>query len=125
MAETTNDSQNTKETEAYFNKILEVNPNNYCAWHIKGKAGGWQSTLGANRFKGAVNCFTKSLIDTRSNFYKKHPDEDSALQLTGDDPTIFEFRKQMLNQCDDLLAEYTKFFDKIKKCIRFAKRGFG
>ena len=57
MAESAYDSSNQKEAENYCNKIIEIDPNNYKAWLLKGRAAGWQSTLGNLRLDEAVNCF--------------------------------------------------------------------
>jgi tetratricopeptide (TPR) repeat protein len=61
MAESAYESSNQKEAENYCNKIIEIDPNNYKAWLLKGKAAGWQSTLGNIRVEESVNCFTKAL----------------------------------------------------------------
>lgn len=61
MAESAYDSSNQKEAEDYCNKIIEIDPNNYKAWLLKGRAAGWQSTLRNLRIEEAVNCFTKAL----------------------------------------------------------------
>ena len=54
MAESAYDSSNQKEAESYCNKIIETEPENYKAWLLKGKAAGWQSTLGNLRLEEAV-----------------------------------------------------------------------
>jgi len=61
MAESAYDSSNQKEVESYCNKIIEIDPNNYQAWLLKGKAAGWQSTLANIRIEESVNCFTKAI----------------------------------------------------------------
>ena len=61
MAENAYDSSNQKEAENYCNKIIETEPNNYKAWLLKGKAAGWQSTLGNLRLEEAVSAFNKAL----------------------------------------------------------------
>jgi hypothetical protein len=52
---------NNEEAEKYCNQILEINPENYEAWAIKGKAAGWQSTLSNDRMKEATKCFLSAL----------------------------------------------------------------
>ena len=54
---------NKVEAEVYCNKILEVQPNNYKAWLLKGKASGWQTTLANVRLNEAVNCFVNALVN--------------------------------------------------------------
>ena len=44
MANNAYDSSNEAEAESYCNKIIEIDPSNYQAWMLKGKASGWQST---------------------------------------------------------------------------------
>ena len=61
MATSAYDSSNQKEAEQYCNKIIEIDPNNYQAWLLKGKAAGWQSTLANIRIEESVNCFTKAI----------------------------------------------------------------
>lgn len=61
MAQNANESDNKSEAESYCNKIIEIDPQNYQAWFIKGKAAGWQSTIGNIRFVESVNCFHNSI----------------------------------------------------------------
>ena len=61
MAESAYESSNQKEAESYCNKIIEIEPENYKAWLLKGKAAGWQSTLANIRIEESVNCFTKAV----------------------------------------------------------------
>lgn len=60
LAKTAKENGNNAEAEEYSNKILEIEPNNYQAWLIKGRAAGWQSTLAKKRVKEAVDCFTNA-----------------------------------------------------------------
>ena len=61
MAKSAYESSNQKEAENYCNKIIEIEPENYKAWLLKGKSAGWQSTLAKLRIEEAVNCFTKAV----------------------------------------------------------------
>lgn len=61
IAESAYESSNQKEAESYCNKIIEIEPENYKAWLLKGKAAGWQSTLANIRIEESVNCFTKAV----------------------------------------------------------------
>lgn len=61
MAEHAYASNNREEAEKYCNKIIEVDPDNYKAWLLKGQAVGWQTTLANIRLEEAVNCFLKAV----------------------------------------------------------------
>lgn len=64
MAQNAYDSGNKAEAENYCNKILETVPNHQQAWLLKGRAVGWQSTLGNIRFSEAINCFANAVANT-------------------------------------------------------------
>ena len=64
MAQNAYDSGNKAEAENYCNKILETVPNHQQAWLLKGRAAGWQSTLGNIRFSEAINCFANAVANT-------------------------------------------------------------
>lgn len=64
MAQNAYDSGNKAEAENYCNKILETVPNYQQAWLLKGRAAGWQSTLGNIRFAEAINCFANAVANT-------------------------------------------------------------
>lgn len=57
MAKRAYDANNLSETENYCNKVTEIDPNHYQALALKGKAAGWQSSLGNIRFAEAVNYY--------------------------------------------------------------------
>ncbi len=61
LAENAFSANNNKEAESYSNKILEINPNYYKAWLIKGKAAGWQSSLDKSRNFESIECFEKAV----------------------------------------------------------------
>lgn len=61
LAESAYSANNNKEAENYSNKILEINPNYYKAWLIKGKAAGWQSSLDKSRIFESIECFEKAV----------------------------------------------------------------
>lgn len=67
MAESAYDVGNQKEAESYCNRIIEIDPNNYKAWLLKGRAAGWQSTLRNIRIEESVNCFTKAIDNAPEN----------------------------------------------------------
>jgi len=80
MAESAYDSSNQKEAESYCNKIIEIDPDNYKAWLLKGRAAGWQSTLGNLRLEEAVNCFSKA-VDNAPEEEKDNVKKEAAAEL--------------------------------------------
>lgn len=60
MANSAYEAENKNEAETYCNRIIEIDPQNYEAWLIKGKAAGWQSTLARNRIDESIQCFSKA-----------------------------------------------------------------
>ena len=85
MAENAYDADNKKEAETYCNKIIEIEPTNYQAWLLKGRAAGWQSTLANLRIEEAVNCFSKAIDNApeeeNEEVKKKAIDEVSNLTM--------------------------------------------
>lgn len=72
MANNAYASNNKAEAESYCNKIIEIEPQNFLAWFMKGRASGWQSTLVNVRFSEAINCFAnaiESAPDDKRNEY--------------------------------------------------------
>ena len=61
MANSAYDADNNKEAETYCNKVIEIDPLNYKAWMLKGKAAGWQSTLQNSRIPESVAAFAKAI----------------------------------------------------------------
>lgn len=61
MAKSAYEAGNKGEAEAYCNRIIEIEPQNYEAWFMKGKAAGWQSTLANIRIEESVQCFSKAI----------------------------------------------------------------
>ena len=61
IAKNAYDAGNKKETEAYCNKIIEIDSSNVNALMLKGQAVGWQSSIGSFRFKEASICFANAL----------------------------------------------------------------
>lgn len=124
MAKNAYDSSNQAEAESYCNKIIEIDPNNYQAWLLKGKSAGWQSTLQNPRFSEAVSGFSKAivnapeddrdeiiedtkgeiknlamaLISLRSDRFAKWPDEDEANGFISDIVSILNAITQYLVQ---------------------------
>lgn len=110
MAENALDASNNVEANNYCNKIIEIDPSNYLAWFIKGKAVGWQSTLGNQRISETINAFSnaldncpeekkeslgdeckeeveklhKALLTVRMQNFMNHPNENDIAELTSD-----------------------------------------
>lgn len=61
IAESACDAGNQKEAENYCNKVIEIEPNNYKAWLLKGRAAGLQSTLDNIRLEESISCFCKAV----------------------------------------------------------------
>ena len=61
MAKNALDAGNNTEADNYCNKIIEVDPTSYEAWFVKGKAVGWESTLGNQRIGETINAFSNAL----------------------------------------------------------------
>ena len=61
LAKKAEDRNNESEAESYANKALEIDPNNWEALYIKGKATGWQSSGANNRLDEAIDCFSKAI----------------------------------------------------------------
>lgn len=114
MARNAIDASNNKEADEYCNKIIEMDTSNWEAWFIKGKAVGWQSTLGNIRIGETINAFSKALencpedkkeklgkdckfelehlqlalLSTRVNNFKTHPNDVDVNGLKNDVNTI-------------------------------------
>ena len=63
MARNAKDAGNNTEAETYCNKAIEIDPNNYKAWMIKGEAAAWQSTLQNSRIGEGVSAFAKGITN--------------------------------------------------------------
>lgn len=118
------DADNNEEAESYCNKIIELDPTNYKAWLLKGKAAGWQSTLQNSRVSESVSAFTKAIknapeeekediidqtkdqisrlaqamISLRGKRFAKWPDEEEKSGFITDITAILECVKQFLLQ---------------------------
>lgn len=97
LAENAYSANNNKEAENYSNKILEINPNYYKAWLIKGKAAGWQSTLNKSRIFESIECFGKAI---------DHVPESEAAELKKEiAEEIAKLSKASLSLCCDIFVE--------------------
>ena len=98
MAATAYDADNKSEAEAYCNKIIEIDPTNYKAWFLKGKAAGWQSTLKNLRIEESVNCFSKAIDNAP---------EDEILEIKEEAAEeISSLSRALMKLCCDNFARY-------------------
>lgn len=98
MAQSAYDSSNQKEAEYYCNKIIEIEPENYKAWLLKGKAAGWQSTLANIRIEESVNCFTKAVDNA--------PEEDKERVKTEASKEIEKLSTALMSLCCKNFARF-------------------
>lgn len=124
MAENAYDASNQKEAENYCNKIIEIDPNNYRAWMLKGKAIAWQSSLQNSRVDEGVTAFIKAIdnapgdvkgelveeakgqikklslamISLRADRFAKWPDEEEANGFISDIASILSTAITFLSQ---------------------------
>lgn len=97
LAENAYSANNNKEAESYSNKILEINPNYYKAWLIKGKAAGWQSTLNKSRIFESIECFEKAIDNV--------PESEAAELKKEIAEEIAKLSKASLSLCCDIFVE--------------------
>lgn len=86
MAQSAEDASNEQEAEDYANKALELEPTNWRALYIKGKAAGWQSGVRNNRISEAIDYFSQAIENCgdeseREELKKKISSEVSNLEL--------------------------------------------
>ena len=125
MANSAYEAGNKNEAESYCNRIIEIEPQNYEAWFMKGKAAGWQTKLSNIRIEESVQCFSKAIDyspeDKLEEIKKTASEEISSLSLAlikltcdnfGEYPSIdnfedikmscvksLEFTIQLLSKC--------------------------
>ena len=61
LATSSYEADNNAEAENYCNQAIVLDAMCYKAWFLKGKAIGWQSTLGNNRMEEAAHSFCKAI----------------------------------------------------------------
>lgn len=98
MAQNAYVARNLTESENYCNRIIEIDPNNYKAWLLKGKAAGWQSTLGNLRIEESVVAFNKALDNTPEDVIEEVKDE------VGEE--IIRLCVALMRVCCDNFAKY-------------------
>ena len=115
MAENAYNANNTTEAETYCNRVIEIAPQNYDAWMLKGQSAGWQSSLGNIRLGEAVNCFLNAI--------KFAPEELQPIKLdlmgTEVDATV-DIRKRLIDQSTEEIKKISVALVKLQG-DRFAK----
>lgn len=91
-------SSNNAEAEQYCNKIIEIDPGNYQALMLKGKAAGWQSTLKNSRFDEAVNCFSMAIANA--------PDEEKDDYISETKDQISKLSSALMSLQADRFAKW-------------------
>lgn len=130
MANNAYDAGNNAEAESYCNKIIEIDPTNYKAWFLKGKAAGWQSTLQNSRVSESVSAFakaitnvpeeeeeelteqakeqiinlSKAMISLRGQRFAKWPDQEEANGFTSDITSILNTLVQFISQASVVIS---------------------
>lgn len=61
LAQNAYNASNFQEAEAYCNKILEMQQDNYLVWVLKGKSAGWQSTIDHYRLEETIAAYAKAM----------------------------------------------------------------
>ena len=98
MAESAYNAGNKQEAENYCNKIIEIDPENYKAWFLKGKAAGWQSTLANNRLQEAINCFVTA-INKATNDDKENIENQTVDEITNLNYAFLELYCNRFEEC--------------------------
>ncbi len=124
MAHSARDAGNNTEAENYCNKVIEIEPNNYKAWMLKGEAAAWQSTIQNSRVDEGVAAFVKgisfapeaekeelieaakaqikqlslAMISLRGDRFAKWPDEDECAGFLTDLASIMSTLLSFLQQ---------------------------
>ncbi len=134
MANSAYEAGNKNEAESYCNRIIEIEPQNYEAWFMKGKAAGWQSTLANIRIEESVQCFSKAvdyapedkvdeikneaaseisslstaLVGLPCNNFIEYPSADNASTIIDCATKAKEFALTLLIKCGKLPEEYER-----------------
>lgn len=129
MANSAYKADNNSEAESYCNRIIEIDPTNYKAWMLKGKAAAWQSTLQNSRVDEGVAAFIKAInnapedekedyieeakdqikalavamIQLRANRFAKWPDEEESNGFIADITSILSTVVSFLRQAGVLI----------------------
>ena len=129
LANTAKEAGNYAETETYCNKIIEIEPDNFVAWMLKGEAAGWQSTLQNSRLDEGIVAFSKginnapedqvvdliafargqvkdlslALISLRTERFQKWPDEDEAHYLISEMSEVINSASNFLKLTNEVI----------------------
>ncbi len=117
MAESAYKADNKSEAEAYCNRIIEIDPQNYKAWFIKGKVAGWQSSIANQRINESVQCFSKAIdyapTDKKEDIKSEAAKEASNLFISLVLTSCENFSKMM--QTEDLANSIIECATKVKE----------
>lgn len=121
LAESAIGAGNNNEAEDYCNKILEIDPNYYKAWFIKGKAVGWQSTLAKLKIDESVTYFNNALncapdeekIQIKSAILVEFVQLSSKLCILATN----HFREYVTKESADMMVN--KIIPMLIKCLAF------
>ena len=123
MANNAYKSSNFVEAETYCNKIIEIEPNNYKAWMLKGKSAGWQTTLLNFRLPEFVSAVSKAILnspdDERFSIIAESKNElitlsKAILKLRGDHFIKWpdaDGTNDFINDISNVLGSITEFCD--------------
>ena len=119
-------AKNYSEVESYCNKIIEVDPVNYKAWLLKGKAVAWASEVGQLRFAETIVAFTNSFsfcpIELKNDLFSEISGEIFSFAKAWTELRISRFKKLfndaerlgILNDVDQFISLTRKFSDSIQ-----------
>lgn len=107
LAENAFDSGNKSESETYCNKVLEIDPCNAKAWHIKGKAAGWQSSIAKPRIYEAHSCYKKTI---------EYSDDKETMRRE-----LFDELVDLLESMRELLCKHVQEFPNADNIILIEK----
>lgn len=98
MAQSAYSSNNQAESESYCNKIIEIDPQNYQAWILKGKAAGWQSSIANDRILEASRCFLAGIDNA--------PEEEKRMVVIETCSEVKNLCTALVQVCCDNFSEY-------------------
>lgn len=108
LAETAASASNNQEAYNYYNRILEVDPNNPRAWMGKAEAAGWMSTLVSFRLPEMLTGFQRA-IDCASDDDKEQYRTEVAFKITNTIGAYYKLAREHLLEfisLDNVWQEY-------------------
>lgn len=92
MAQDAYDAGNKDEAERYCNKIIEIDSTDTDALFLKGKSVGWQSSIGAFRFKETAICFANAVNSCATESEKTSLNDRVQDEFRGLATTLIQLR---------------------------------